>query len=198
MQYVSRIRVFLFWFTSLAIALMSYRFLALGLEVAFPDMLGHIADRNIAFILHISGSPVALVIGLFQFLPRFRTKHPEIHRWSGRVYVLAVLIGGLASLVLALGSLDRPIAAFDFSTLALLWLGVTAQAIRLAMAGRIAEHRRWMIRSYSLTFAAVILRLVLPFFFIFGDMDYLAASSYVAWLSWVPNLLIAELYLRRG
>ena len=74
---------------------------------------------------------------------------------------------------------------------------MTAQAIRLAMAGRITEHRRWMIRSYSLTFAAVTLRVALPLFFILGGMDYDEASNYVAWISWVPNLLIAELYLRR-
>ena len=59
-------------------------------------------------------------------------------------------------------------------------------------------HRCWMIRSYALTFAAVTLRLELPLFFIFGGMEYPVASSYVAWLCWVPNLFIAELYLRRG
>ena len=65
------------------------------------------------------------------------------------------------------------------------------------MAGRIAEHQRWMVRSYALTFAAVTLRLEMPFFFILGGMDYAEVSNYVAWLCWVPNLIIAELYLRR-
>lgn len=177
---------------------MSYRFLGLGLEPAFPSMLGHIADRNLAFILHISASPVALVLGLFQFLPRLRKEHPGAHRWSGRVYGLAVLIGGLSGLIVAFGSFDRPVAATGFSILAILWFGVTAQAIRLALAGRIIEHRRWMIRSFSLTFAAVTLRLALPLLFILGGMDYPAASNYVGWLCWIPNLVIAELYLRRS
>jgi uncharacterized membrane protein len=197
MQYVSKVRVFLLWFFSLAIALVSYRFLALGLEASFPDMLGHITARRLAFVLHISASPIALALGLLQFLPRLRGRYRALHRWTGRIYALAVLVGGVAALVMALGSFDRPVAAIGFGALAVLWLGTTAQAIRLAMAGRTPEHRRWMVRSYALTLAAVTLRLELPFFFIFGAMDYAQASSYVAWLSWVPNLIIAELYLRR-
>ncbi len=42
------------------------------------------------------------------------------------------------------------------------------------------------------------LRLALPFFFILGGMEYPEASNYVGWLCWVPNLIIAELYLRRS
>lgn len=197
MRYATKIGFSLFWLAALAVSLVSYRFLALGLEAAFPSMLGHITDRNLVFVLHIFASPVALVLGLFQFLPRLRSARPALHRWSGRIYGLAVLTGGIAGLALALGSFERPIAAAGFGALAILWLGVTAQAIRLAMAGRIAAHRRWMIRSYALTFAAVTLRLVLPFFFILGGMDYAETSNYVGWLCWIPNLIIAELYLRR-
>jgi len=197
MQYASKIGFSLFWLAALAIALVSYRFLALGLATAFPSMLGHITDRNLVFLMHIVASPIALVLGLFQFLPRLRETRPALHRWNGRAYGLAVLTGGIAGLILALGSFDRPVAALGFGTLAILWLGVTAQAVRSAMAGRIAEHRRWMIRSFALTFAAVTLRLALPFFFIFGGMNYPEASSYVSWLCWIPNLIIAELYLRR-
>lgn len=200
MLYAEKIRAPLMWFFSLGVALVSLRFLILGLEGAFagvPEMMEHLEARNLAFILHVSASPVALILGLFQFLPRLRAKNPALHRWSGRLYVALVLIGGSAGLVLVLGMFDRPGAAFGFGLLAILWVGVTAQAIRLAMAGRIAEHRRWMIRSYALTFAAVTLRLELPFFIALGGMDYAEASSYVAWMCWVPNLAFAELYLRR-
>ena len=68
----------------------------------------------------------------------------------------------------------------------------------MARAGRIAEHRQWMIRSFALTFAAVTLRLYLPVLFTVGNMDYFEASNYVAWLCWVPNILFAEVYLRRA
>jgi uncharacterized membrane protein len=191
----------LFWFLTvlcIAIALVSYRFVALGLENAFEGMIGHITERYFAFLLHVSAAPIALALGMFQFLPRLRERRPALDRWSGRVYGVAVFVGGLAGLVLSLGSIDRPVAASGFGILAVLWLGITVQAVRLAMAGRITEHRRWMIRSFALTFAAVTLRLELPFFFILGGMEYPEASNYVAWLCWVSNILIAEWFIRRN
>ncbi len=198
MSYVSKIGTVLFWLTALIIALVSYRFLALGLEQAFDGMIGHITQRKLVFVLHISAAPIALAVGLFQFLPNLRTRRPAVHRWCGRVYTAAVLTGGVSGLLLAIGSIDRPFAAAGFGLLAILWLAVTANGVRLAMAGHYNDHRRWMVRSYAMTFAAVTLRFMLPLFFIFGGMEYAEASSYVAWISWVPNLIIAELYLRWG
>lgn len=191
----------LFWLSTvlcITIALVSYRFLFLGLETAFEDMSGHIADRNLAFLLHVSASPIALALGMFQFLPRLRERLPALHRWSGRVYGIAILTGGISGLVLSIGAIDRPAVASGFGLLSVLWVGVTVQAVRMAMTGRFKEHRRWMIRSFALTFAAVTLRLELPLFLIFGGMSYIEASGYLAWLSWLPSVVVAEWIIRRN
>jgi len=195
---VSRISVYFVWFVSISISLISYRFLAMGLDNAFPVMTKHITHNNLSFILHVGASPIALTLGLFQFLPNLRARRPALHRWNGRIYGLTVLIGGLSGLVMSYGSLDRPVAAVGFGMLAIIWVSVTGNAVRLAIAGRIIEHRRWMIRSFALTLAAVTLRLELPAFEIFGEMEYVQASNYVAWICWIPNLMIAEFYLRRS
>lgn len=179
------------------VALVSYRFLFLDLSAAFPDMLGHIAERPLAFALHIVASPVALALGLLQFSSRLRSRRPAVHRWSGRAYALAVLAGGLAGLILAPGVSGGPVAAWGFGLLAVIWIAVTGQAVRSAMAARFVAHRRWMIRSYALTFGAVTFRLYLPLFFGLGGMDYAQASVWIAWLSWLPNLLLAEWWLAR-
>ena len=188
----------LFWIVTLAVALVSWRFFALGLEQAFNGMLAHIQERQLAFILHVFAAPMALAAGLFQFLPNLRSRRPHIHRWCGRLYAIAVATSGVAGLILALGSFDRPVAATGFLILALLWLGTTGRAVWLAMQGRIKAHRHWMIRSWALTLAAVTLRIYLPFFMGFGQMEYAEASNYVAWACWVPNLIVAELYLRQS
>lgn len=191
----------LFWLSTvlcILVALVSYRFLFLGLEAAFVDMIGHITDRNLAFLLHVSASPIALALGMFQFLPRLRERLPALHRWSGRIYGIAILTGGASGLVLSIGAIDRPAVAFGFGILSVLWIAVTVQAVRRAMAGRFTEHRRWMIRSFALTFAAVTLRLELPLFMIFGGMSYLEASGYLAWLSWLPSVVVAEWIIRRN
>ncbi len=183
-------------FLSIGVALASYRFVALGLENAFPGMELHLQARQTVFLLHVGLAPVALAIGVFQFIPSLRTNMPGLHRWSGRIYTFAILVSGFAALTLAIGSIDRPVAASGFGLLAVLWLGTTVRAVHLVMTGRVREHRLWMIRSFALTFAAVTLRLQLPFFGLLG-MNYIEASHYLAWTCWVPNFLFAEWYIRK-
>ena len=57
------------------------------------------------------------------------------------------------------------------------------------------RHRQFMIYSYACTFAAVTLRLWYP---LLKNMTHDPAGSYivVAWLCWVPNILVAYLINR--
>ena len=194
----ARISFWIMGALSLLVALATLRFLPLSPEVAFASMKPHLAARPLAFWLHALASPVALAAGVFQFAPRLRARHPRLHRLNGRLYGLAVLAGGLSALALAIGAWpERPVAAAGFGLLALMWLGTTGQAVRLARRRDFARHRRWMIRSFALAFAAVTLRLLLPVFMLGAGMDYAGASLWVAWLCWVPNLIFAEWWLAR-
>lgn len=102
----------------------------------------------------------------------------------------------MGGLVLAFGSTAGPIATAGFGLLALAWLATTVQAWRMALARRVAEHRAWMIRSMALTLAAVTLRLYLPFAAL-GPIPFFDAYRAIAFLCWVPNLLLAEVWLKR-
>ncbi len=185
-------------FLSLAIALASYRFLALGLHPAFPDMGGHIDGARLAFLAHISAAPVALAIATFQLMPRLRARRPRLHRRMGRAYALAILIGGLGALGMLPTANGGPAAQVGFGLLALGWMGTTAIAVVHARARRFALHRRWMIRSFALTFAAVTLRLEMPVLMAGFGLDYPTAIAILGWLCWLPNLALAELYLTRN
>jgi hypothetical protein len=54
-----------------------------------------------------------------------------------------------------------------------------------------------MIRSFALTLAAVTLRIYLPLAMIAG-LDFATAYPVIAWLSWMPNLVVAQLLVRRA
>ncbi len=179
------------------VALASYRFVFLGLELAFPDFESHLSTRWWAVATHVGVAPVALLVGALQFIKSIRANWPVFHRWLGRIYVVAVIIGGIGGLSLAFNAMGGPIAGLGFGLLAVCWLWFTLQGWRTARARRFAEHRQWMIRSFALTFGAVTLRLYLPVFFAAG-YDYSAASVYLAWISWVPNLIIAQWWLARA
>ncbi len=178
---------------SAGVAIFSYRYL---------PRLGPLASNVMANFfhkpwldIHVAGAATALLVGPVQFLPSLRARQRGLHRWLGRLYVAGCLIGGVGGLVMAFGATAGPIAGFGFGLLAVIWLITTGQAWQAALDRRFADHRAWMIRSFGLTFAAVTLRLYLPIFPLLGFsfMDGYRASS---WLAWVPNLIVAELYLR--
>lgn len=159
-----------------------------------PDVLGNLFARP-WLVAHVALAGTALLIGPFQFLPAVR-RNRALHRGLGKTYVASCLVAGLAGLILAFGTTAGPIAGLGFGTLAVAWIYTTVQALRMARARRFDEHRRWMIRSFALTFAAVTLRLYLPFPMMLG-FSFIEGYRAIAWLAWVPNLLLAETYLRR-
>jgi hypothetical protein len=100
-----------------------------------------------------------------------------------------------AGLILAFGATTGPVSTAGFGTLAVIWFTVNAMGWKTAAAGRFAEHRRWMIRSYALTFGAVTLRLYLPIGPLAG-INFEDAYRVISFAAWVPNLIAAELFLR--
>lgn len=178
------------------IALSSYRFIGLGFPLAFPDFGDHLDARWWTFVSHVGAAPVALLFGALQFVETVRSKWPALHRWLGRIYVAAVMLGGVSGLGLAVNAVGGPVASLGFGLLSVLWMAFTLQGFRMARGRRFVEHRRWMIRSFALTFAAVTLRLYLAGFFAAG-IEYAPASIVLGWISWVPNLLVAQWWLTR-
>lgn len=114
----------------------------------------------------------------------------------GRTYVVAVLIGGLGALRLAVVSQHGWVTHLGFGLLAILWLFSTTRAYIAIRSRDEARHKEWMIRSYSLTFAAVTLRIYIPLSLAAGIPDAQAYQA-ISWLCWVPNIVLAEWLVRR-
>jgi len=199
MVHVSRSRLGLLVWASTAtistvVALVSYRYLV-GQGPVPPNIA---ANRHFDpwIAVHAAGAATALLLGPWQFRPRLRVRWPFLHKCIGRIYALGCASGGLAALVLATGLSSGPVAGAGFAALGLAWLITTGLAVREVLAGRIAPHRRWMIRSFALTLSAVTLRLYLPLSDVF-NVEFLTAYRTIAWACWLPNLLLAELFLWR-
>ena len=190
-------RIWLWSATALAlfVAIGSYRYLLPGMPGAAPSVIANRFSHTGALVLHAGVSATALILGALQFFPRLRARWPAWHRRAGTVYVLCCLVGGVAALALALGTSTGPISSVGFGLLAASWLTCTVQAWRYARARDFVRHRRWMTRSYALTFAAVTLRLYLPVLFI-AHLDFDTGYRAISFLCWIPNLIAAELWLR--
>jgi len=178
-------------------ALVAYALLPLGSAV-HPDMRAAFVANRAAVYLHVFASVFALGLGPFQFSSRLRGARPALHRAMGRLYLgVGVLCGGLAGLYLATHAFGGPVSRLGFASLALAWLYTGWRAYRAIRAREVSTHRRWMVRNFALTFAAVTLRLWIPASVVAG-LPFATAYAAIAWLCWVPNLLFAEVALLRG
>ena len=81
-----------------------------------------------AFYTHIFLGGLALLTGFSQFYPKLRRKRLGLHRTLGKIYILAVLLSGIAALGIAYFASGGWIPALGFAALAVLWLYTTASA----------------------------------------------------------------------
>lgn len=147
---------------------------------------------------HFFAAGLALLLLPLQFAQRLRARWPRLHRVGGWLYVFAVLVGGVSGLMLAPRAQGGWSTGGSFLLLALLWLGSTGMALYCAIRRRFDAHRRWMLRSAALTFAAPTLRLYLGLGLGVFGLGFPQAYLLAAWLCWVVNLLVVEAYLRRS
>ena len=174
-----------------AYALVAYGALPLG-QLVGPEMRANFAAHRIGIYTHVFAASIALALGPFQFRERLRLRFPRLHRLSGRVYLGAgVGLGGLAGLYMSAFAYGGLVAKSGFAMLALAWLYTGWRAYRAIRIGNVTEHRRWITRNFALTLAAVTLRILLPMSGLSG-IPFALAYPFIAWLSWVPNLLVAE------
>ncbi|AEM69681.1 Protein of unknown function DUF2306, membrane [Allomuricauda ruestringensis DSM 13258] len=151
---------------------------------------------RIAFYGHISFGGIALLSGWSQFIKKLRAKHLNLHRNLGRVYVFSALVSGLCGVYLGFFATGGIISSLGFISLGVIWLFTTLRAYIAVKNKDLSLHQGLMIYSYAACFAAVTLRIWLPFLtIIFGE--FLLAYKIVAWLCWVPNMIFAQLWVRK-
>jgi uncharacterized membrane protein len=158
----------------------------------------HKAIWRWAFYTHISTSLIVLLLGIFQFIPVLLKAAPKLHRLMGKIYVLLVLcVSAPSGFIMALYANGGLWAKISFSLISLLWFFFTLQAYLKIKKQQVQSHTAFMIRSYALTLSAITLRtyvVILPHFFILHSSEMYALIS---WLSWVPNLILAEILIRK-
>jgi uncharacterized membrane protein len=152
---------------------------------------------RLGFYVHIVGAGVALFVRWTQFVKSLRTRYSRIHRNLGKLYVLMVCMSGVAAVCIAPFSSAGPVAGLGFGSLGVIWLYFTVQAYRSVRQRDLRRHECLMIYSYSACMSAVTLRLWLPLLVVVCRLDFNLAYPIVAWLSWVPNLLVARLVSSR-
>ncbi len=159
---------------------------------------------------HVIFGAIAMMTCLLQLWPSFRRRHPEAHRLIGRLYVFGGVVP--ASLLgFSIGTISPfgPVIRASNMLLAVLWLSCTIAGFRMGRQGRFVEHRRWMLRSATLTlsiitnrvWAVVAALLLIPQLSTMFDgnerLMVQAIAGMAGWLGWTLPLLVTELVLDR-
>jgi uncharacterized membrane protein len=178
------------------------RYLAFNPDTYFPEQRQVYQQREFILGVHVLSGMLALLVGPFQFVSKIRHRFLRVHRSLGVVYIASCTGLGLSGLALATTSFGGWSTSLAFGLLGLSMLFTTWTALRMVLAGRIGDHRRWMIRSFSLIFAGVMLRVLSPIYGLLSavglvSFSFETAYTWIAWLCWVPNLLIAVWITRR-
>ena len=175
--------------TALFVFITSEVFLLADYPMYHAYRLQVIADHQL-LIPHTLCGGVALLAGPVQFWPRVRRDYLKFHRVLGRVYVISVFIGALTGIGLAAGRPGLP----GTSMQAVAWIVCTSAAFLTARNRQIVQHRRWMIRSYAVTFTFVSSRVLNLWPLYWSHLgDALAGVGVVAFT--LASLLVAELGL---
>jgi len=136
-----------------------------------------------------------LITGLLQFFKFVRIKFLVIHKTLGIIYVVFVLFlaapGGLIMGFYAHGGFW---AIISFMALTPLWWFFTWKAYKYAKSGNYEAHGTYMTRSMILTLSAVFLRIYAFISLWFFKDNSPETYVLISWLSWLPNLLIFELW----
>ncbi len=164
-------------------------------HIPFPVPSSNFALRRPWLVTHAASASIALLVGPWQFLKGPRNSRTRWHRRIGWVYLIAVLIGWISSIPVAMHAQAGPVSQAGFLALGAAWIMTSALGLLAAVNRQFEKHRRWMIRSYALTAAAISLRIMLPISLLFG-VPFKYAYPAIAWACWLTNLGIAEYLLR--
>lgn len=158
------------------------------------DQYGRYWPRRDWLLTHIAGSGLALLVGPLQFWPGLRRRAVIVHRWIGRLYVVSVIIGGVAAFYLASHAEQGTAFGVSLSALGVAWWTTTGMAYVAIRRGHVSQHKEWVMRSYVVTFTFVTTRTLADF----GVLSSLGPDTFttLVWLGWSVPLLALEAILQ--
>lgn len=159
-------------------------------------------DYPVVTALHVGLGGLYLTFAPFQFVPAIRNRWLGYHRWAGRSLVSIGLIVGFtgffAATIFPFSGWAERVVVGGFATFFFSALLVSAWHIR---ARRIAEHRAWMVRAFSIGLSIATMRIIfIPLLVVIGpeSLDTVADLSIISFaLAFFIHTVASEWWLRR-
>jgi hypothetical protein len=192
---------------TLPFAIYAINFALGGLRDALPEPHYIRSDNPIANLFIFShmatGAAITALVPL-QLVPSLRLRLPALHRWSGRLIILAAVVtavGGLVYIPLR-GTIGGVPMNIGFSLYGVLVLITSLQTIRYARARRIADHNAWALRFFWLALGSWFYRVHYGLWYLATDglwsnTQFTGGFDLVqSFAFFLPYLIGIEVYLR--
>ena len=146
---------------------------------------------------HMITGILILVLAPFQFNRGLRNRNRRLHRWTGRVILVLVLVSSISAFFF--GVFDPIAPPIEQPTIALfssLFLFAAARAFIAIRRRDIARHREWMIRMIAMAIGIGTVRLVSVGIVLLVRATFVTQFVLSMWIGWVLSIALAELWIR--
>lgn len=151
--------------------------------------------NNLLLYSHIAFSFPAIMLGIWMFNTSFRENNLTLHRKLGQIYVIGCLMGGITVIPLALNNDSILAPKIGFTMMGSIWICLTYFGYTSAIHKNYAAHRRWMMRSYAVTYAFVHVNFTYPLILPYEALGPEGVKVFMSMISWMTNLFLVEIYL---
>ncbi len=137
----------------------------------------------------------ALLLAPLQFAEGLRRRHTKLHRTTGTIYVIAVLV--LAPVGLMIQYLDEAQGAARSFTIETMvqssaMMITTGFGLYFALKRQFTYHRQWMIRSYAVALVFLEVRVIAGVFGLDDPFDWHVLET-VVWTCTASSVLIGDI-----
>jgi len=162
-----------------------------------PRIEEHFARSADIILVHVVTGAVFLSLGLLQFSARFRNRHRQFHRWSGRLLVGLAILAGVSGIWLGVVDPYSSGERLPTAGAGALFLIAPAVAIRAVGRGHVARHREWMIRFFAVGTGIVVIRLAGPLLiWLLNPVMFRDVIGLTFWTGFVVSVGVAEVWIR--
>lgn len=149
------------------------------------------------FYAHVYTSIFVLFSEFIAVFVKPKAAFRNLHRFFGKIYViLLLLIAAPSGIYMGFYANGGILAKISFVILGILWWFTTYKAYLEIRNKNVINHKKWMYRSYALAVSAITLRLWKVFLVYFFQPNPMDIYEVIAWLGWVPNLILTEILIK--
>lgn len=147
--------------------------------------------------IHILLAIISLITGPLGVIKAIRDKSRNFHRWNGRIYVLSIILNFIPGVYVSFFATGGLPSIIGFLILNTLWLGTTLLGFRYIKRQKVMLHSKWITRSFCLSFANITIYIIVAISHNLMNFSYENSYTIAVWLSWILNLLVSELMIRK-